>query len=112
MGGIQKWLVFVREHPNLKWMMTGGSPVTQETIHMFPNPILTRTWWLIPPKSLELHIVVDISGLSLLFLKNKGYIAYIYFTDCLFKTNVILPALGIAYPTVSFDGFTFFLRDH
>ena len=80
MGGIQKWLVFVREHPNLKWMMTGGSPVTQETIHMFPNPILTRTWWLIPPKSLELHIVVDISGLSLLFLKKQGlYCLYLLY---------------------------------
>ena len=25
------WLVFVRENAKLKWMMTGGNPMTQET---------------------------------------------------------------------------------
>ena len=29
-GRIQKWLLIMK-NPNLKWMMTGGSPMTQET---------------------------------------------------------------------------------
>ena len=29
-GGYPKWLVFVRENPIYKWMITGGSPMTQE----------------------------------------------------------------------------------
>ena len=27
-GTPNSWMVFVREHPNLKWMMTGGTPMT------------------------------------------------------------------------------------
>ena len=30
-GGTQKWVVFVRGNPIRKWMMPGGSPMTQET---------------------------------------------------------------------------------
>ena len=30
MGGLPT-MVFFRENPNLKWMMTGGTPMTQET---------------------------------------------------------------------------------
>ena len=26
-GDIPKWLVFVRENPTKKWMMTGGTPI-------------------------------------------------------------------------------------
>ena len=26
-----RWMVFIRENPNLKWMGTGGSPMTQES---------------------------------------------------------------------------------
>ena len=37
MGGLLKWgypnswMVWFRENPNLKWLMTGGTPRTQET---------------------------------------------------------------------------------
>ena len=27
----KRWMVFVSENPNLKWMMTGGTTMTQET---------------------------------------------------------------------------------
>ena len=30
-GYPNSWMVFVRENPNLKWMRTGGTPMTQET---------------------------------------------------------------------------------
>ena len=26
--GAPKWMGFVREHPKLKWMMTGGTPIS------------------------------------------------------------------------------------
>ena len=32
--GTQKWLVFVRDNPNLKWMITGGSPISGN-LHVF-----------------------------------------------------------------------------
>ena len=28
MGGTPTWMVFVRENPNEKWMMTGGTPIS------------------------------------------------------------------------------------
>ena len=31
MGVPKKWMVYFMEHPNRKWMMTGGTPMTQET---------------------------------------------------------------------------------
>ena len=31
MGYPHSWMVFFMENPNLKWMMTGGTPMTQET---------------------------------------------------------------------------------
>ena len=30
-GGTLKFMVFVRENPFVKWMMTGGTPMTQDT---------------------------------------------------------------------------------
>ena len=30
-GYNNSWLADVMENPNLKWMMTGGTPMTQET---------------------------------------------------------------------------------
>ena len=30
-GGTPNWMVFLMENPHLKWMMTGGTPMTQET---------------------------------------------------------------------------------
>ena len=38
-GGTLKWMVFVREIPTKIWMMTGGTPMTQET-----------SMWLQPPE--------------------------------------------------------------
>ena len=33
-GGTSKWMVFVREKPSLKWMMTGGTPI-YGNIHIY-----------------------------------------------------------------------------
>ena len=36
---IDRWLVYVVETPNLKWMMTGGSPVSG-------NPHMLHAWYI------------------------------------------------------------------
>ena len=37
------WMVFVRENPNLTWMMTGGTPMTQETTKSSQMVVLFRS---------------------------------------------------------------------
>ena len=39
MGGTPKWMVFVRDYPKIKWMMTGGTPIAMESPMYFFFPL-------------------------------------------------------------------------
>ena len=57
---ITKWLVFVREKSHEKWMMSGGTPMTQETnmCHYFTDLKYWRLIWDNCPDSVTTTIPV------------------------------------------------------
>ena len=58
MGVPNSWMVFVRENPNLKWMVTGGTPMAMAT----PKLLLAHNFFAFFP--FHMPRVDDIKGVS------------------------------------------------
>ena len=52
MGYPHSWMVFVRENPNLKWMITRGTPIYGNP-HMWLKFIVLILLLLLPPQSMD-----------------------------------------------------------